>query len=86
MSIETYITRGREIVSAVVKLSRRKPLPVAKLEAISEEWRGSLPTILDLAKTEPIERRLEIQNYFMDVDDVINLPFIQAQKKKRRKK
>ena len=85
MSIETYITRGREIVAEVESIAKRKRLPVAKLEGLSEEWRGDLPTIIELSQGLPVEKRLGIQNYFMDVATFIDMPLFAHDVKKRKK-
>ena len=82
--LEKYIMHGREIVAEVEALAKRKRLPVAKLEGLSEEWRGDLPTIIDLAKDRPVEQRLEIENFFMDVSSVIDLPLLEADIEERK--
>lgn len=84
MELEKYIKRGREIVDEVEALAKQTPLPIAKLEALSEEWRGALPTIIDLAKDRPVEQRLEIENFFMDVSSVIDLPLLAADIEERK--
>ena len=84
--MESYIKRGREIVDEVERLAKQTPLPIAKLEALSEEWLGVLPTIIDLAKDRPVEQSLGIQNYFMDVSTFIDMPLFAHDIEKRKKR
>ena len=86
MGLQTIIERGREIIQEMEDLTRQTPPPVSKMEALSAEWRGYCRNLIDLAQAEPLERRNEILNFFLDVGTALDLPIIYATKWKRRKK